>query len=58
MAGLDDVRPPRIVTERAAKLLDARCQRVVTHCHAAPDTVQKILLGHDLRRALGQCLQH
>ena len=56
--GLDVMRVPGVVAERASQLLNTRRERVVADRHAAPDAIEQVLLGDELLGPLGQLLQH
>ena len=55
---LDIARPPEVIAERPAQLLDARRERVVAHCDAAPDALEQLLLANQFLRPFGQNVEH
>jgi hypothetical protein len=55
---LDVLRLPGIVTERPAQLLNARCERIIAHYRAAPDSGEQIVLAHRLTCAFDEQAQH
>jgi hypothetical protein len=58
VTGLDVARAAGVVGERAAQLLDAGRQRIVTDRATAPHAIEELLLGDDLLRAFCQRAEH
>ena len=51
--GFDELRPGRIVAQRAAQRLDALRQRFVRDRYARPDLVEEAVPGHQVFRLPG-----